>query len=171
MIHTLESWDTHWSHTSKAWDTVGYNNYKFWDTLYLQDWGRAWQSPRDAEGRAATAHTSGACAREPPLARDQALGRQRRGGGVPGHTRGIAGAQVLRGAPREIPVRLSGTPTVHCRRRGASSTGAACGGLRAWVVGSGGGGGGGWPTLQRPLNRRPWGLGGGGGAGLHFNAL
>ena len=39
MIHTLESWDTHWTHTSKAWDTVGYNNYKFWDTLYLQDWG------------------------------------------------------------------------------------------------------------------------------------
>ena len=38
MIHTLESWDTHWTHTSKAWDTVGYNNYKFWDTLYLQDW-------------------------------------------------------------------------------------------------------------------------------------
>ena len=37
MIHTLESWDTHWTHTSKAWDTVGYNNYKFWDTLYLQD--------------------------------------------------------------------------------------------------------------------------------------
>ena len=37
MIHTLESWDTHWTHTSKAWDTVGHNNYKFWDTLYLQD--------------------------------------------------------------------------------------------------------------------------------------
>ena len=39
MIHTLESWDTHWTHTSKAWDTVGYNKYKFWDALYLQDWG------------------------------------------------------------------------------------------------------------------------------------
>ena len=38
MIHTLESWDIHWTRTSKAWDTVGYNNYKFWDTLYLQDW-------------------------------------------------------------------------------------------------------------------------------------
>ena len=38
MIHTLESWDTHWTHTSKAWDTVGYNNYKVWNTLYLQDW-------------------------------------------------------------------------------------------------------------------------------------
>ena len=37
MIHTLESWDTHWTHTSKAWDTVGYHNYNFWDTLYLQD--------------------------------------------------------------------------------------------------------------------------------------
>ena len=34
MIHTLDSWDAHWTHTSKAWDTVGYNNYQFWDTLY-----------------------------------------------------------------------------------------------------------------------------------------
>ena len=48
MIHTLESWDTHWTHTSKAWDTVGYNNYKFWDTLYLQDW---YELPPPPEGK------------------------------------------------------------------------------------------------------------------------
>ena len=48
MIHTLESWDTHWTHTSKAWDTVGYNNYKFWDTLYLQDCcGSIWRRSRE----------------------------------------------------------------------------------------------------------------------------